>query len=327
MEQLVPVLLKYMEENCRPLVREKVSEELDETKGDLKQDLPQTVMDYINGEDGVPMLATIAKTMGDDFLERLKSVTDATIEMASDGMDIFLTDGVMGIAKKVITKTTEEDDESGGSGGFNMDFLQSGKEGMVNSTMAASAPMIKQTSDNLGNKISAHIPAAIGGAFQEFIDEHGGDKGLLGKAAGFFGKFMVGEDGPGEVTVQGGGTDRDVEETGGHTGSIQALVQKFLAPKVLLMIQPYLQRFEEKMTRTLDSELRNKIFSIDYIKAKVISMFTGGDDDGEGGGGTMATVLGALMGGGGKGGDGEGGNDPMALLGGLASKFLKGRED
>ncbi|KAF9981437.1 hypothetical protein BGZ75_007290 [Mortierella antarctica] len=333
MEQLLPVLMNYMEEHCRPLVQEKVSEELDETKGDLKQDLPHTIMDYITGDEANPMVAKIVTAMGDDFLERIKSVTEATIEMASDGMDLLLTDGVMGIAKKVITKTTEDDDENGGGGGFNMDFLQSGKEGMVNTTMAASAPMIKQASDNMGTKISAHFPAAVGGAVQEFIDEHGGDNGFLGTAAGFIGKFMGGEDGPGEATVQGGGTDKDIEETGGHKGKIQVMLQKILAPKVLLMIQPYLQRFEEKMTRTLDSELRNKIFSIDYIKAKVLSMLTGGDGEG-GGGGTLGVMLGALMGGGGRGkggddgdGDGDGGSDPMALLGGLASKFLKGRED
>ncbi|KAF9951045.1 hypothetical protein BGZ70_001142 [Mortierella alpina] len=144
---------------------------------------------------------------------------------------------------------------------------------------------------------------------------------------------MGGEDGPGEATVEGGGTDKDIEETGGHKGKIQVMLQKILAPKVLLMIQPYLQRFEEKMTRTLDGELRNKIFSIDYIKKKVISMLTG--DDGEGGedgeGNPLGAILGAVLGGGGggKGGDGDGDDDnnPMALFGGLASKFLKGRED
>ncbi|KAF9961309.1 hypothetical protein BGZ72_004230 [Mortierella alpina] len=328
MEQLLPMLMNYMEEHCRPLVQEKVSEELDETKGDLKQDLPHTIMDYITGDEANPMVAKIVTAMGDDFLERIKSVTESTIEMASDGMDLLLTDGVMGIAKKVITKTTEEDDGSGG--GFNMDFLQSGKEGMVTTTMAASAPMIKQASDNMGTKISAHFPAAVGGAVQEFIDEHGGDNGFLGTAAGFIGKFMGGDDGPGEVTVEGGGTDKDIEETGGHKGKIQVMLQRILAPKVMLMIQPYLQRFEEKMTRTLDSELRNKVFSIDYIKTKVLTMLTGGGGDGEGGG-TLGVMLGALMGGGkgkdGDDGDGDDGSDPMALLGGLASKFLKGRED
>ncbi|KAF9952066.1 hypothetical protein BGZ70_000748, partial [Mortierella alpina] len=73
MEQLVPLLMQYMEENCRPLVQEKVSEELDETKGDLKQDLPHTIMDYITGEEANPMVAKIVTAMGDDFLERIKS--------------------------------------------------------------------------------------------------------------------------------------------------------------------------------------------------------------------------------------------------------------
>lgn len=95
---------------------------------------------------------------------------------------------------------------------------------------------------------SAHFPAQIGGTIQEMIDDHGGADGLFGKAAGFLANFLISDDdGPGEHTVAGGGTDRDVEAVGGHTGKIQHMLQKFLAPKVLLMIQPYLQRFEAKM--------------------------------------------------------------------------------
>ncbi|KAG0216519.1 hypothetical protein BGX28_000033 [Mortierella sp. GBA30] len=332
MDQLAPLLINYIEEHARPLVQDKVTEELDETKVDLKQDLPHTIMAYITGDEANPMVAQIIKSMGEDFIDRVKSVTESTIDVASEGMDLLLTDGVMGIAKKVITKATA-DDENGG-GGFDLDFLKTGKEGMVTTTMAASAPVIKQASDNMGNKMSARIPAAIGGAIQEIIDEHGGDSGLLGKAAGLVGKWLGGSDGGHiEAVVEGGGSDRDIEETGGHKGKIQEMLQKILAPKVLLLVQPYLQRFETKMNRSLESELRNKVFSIDYIKSKALSMLTGGGGNGEGNG--FGNILGAILNKGShqnsqnndeSGGGGSGRGDAINLLGNLATQFLKNRE-
>ncbi|KAF9132865.1 hypothetical protein BGW39_011158 [Mortierella sp. 14UC] len=340
MDALTPILLNFLEEHARPHVQEKVTEELDETKVDLKKDLPDTLMDYIKGEEGFPMLANIISNMGDEFMEKVRAVTDATIETASEGMDLLLTNGVMNISKDVITSKTGGE----GSSGFNFDFLKSGKEGMVMTTLAASAPVIKQVSDNMGRKISAHIPAQIGGTIQEMIDEHGGADGLLGKAAGFVAKFLIpDEDGPGEHTVAEGGTDRDIEAVGGHKGSIQQMLQKFLAPKVLLIIQPYLQRFEAKMTTSLEGELRDKVFNFEYIKATALSALTGMSALGGAAGG-FGGLLGNFLGGGGKNDDDDdnnsgggksrrndddddgGSNDAMSTLSNLAGQFLKSRE-
>ncbi|KAF9550837.1 hypothetical protein EC957_011384 [Mortierella hygrophila] len=332
MDALTPILLNFLEEHARPHVQEKVSEELDETKVDLKKDLPDTMMDFIKGEDGIPMIANIISNLGDDFMEKIRRVTDSTIETASEGMDLLLTNGVMNISKDVLTSNTD----GKGASGFNFDFLKTGKEGMVMTTMAASAPVIKQVSDNMGRKISAHFPAQIGGTIQEMIDEHGGSDGLFGKAAGFLANFLISDkDGPGEHTVAGGGTDRDVEAAGGHTGKIQQMLQKFLAPKVLLMIQPYLQRFEAKMTRSLETELRGKVFNMEYIKSTALTAITGMG----GAAGGIGGILGSLLGGGKNrddddDNDGNGGNngrrrdddDPMKALTNLAGQFLKSRE-
>ncbi|KAF9084651.1 hypothetical protein BGX29_007219 [Mortierella sp. GBA35] len=332
MDALTPVLINFLEEHARPHVQEKVTEELGETKVDLKKDLPDTIMDYIKGDEGFPMIANIISNMGDDFMDKIRSVTDMTIETASEGMDLLLTNGVMNISKDVLTSKTDGE----GSSGFNFDFLKSGKEGMVMTTMAASAPVIKQVSDNMGRKISAHFPAQIGGAIQEMIDEHGGADGLLGKAAGFVAKFLISDDdGPGEQTVAAGGTDRDIEAVGGHKGTIQSMLQKFLAPKVMLMIQPYLQRFEEKMTSSLEGELRGKVFNIEYIKATALTALTGMAALSAQGGG-FGGLIGSFLGGGGRGGDGDdddndgqkgGGNDTMSTLTNLAGQFMKNREN
>ncbi|KAF9114921.1 hypothetical protein BGX27_009468 [Mortierella sp. AM989] len=345
MDALAPILMKFLEEHARPHVQEKVTEELDETKVDLKRDLPGTIFDQIQSADSNPVVAQVAESMGDKLIDRIKSVTAVTVETASEGMDILLTNGVMNIARGILMKQTEEE----GKGGFNMDFLNSGKEGMVQTAMAASAPVIKQVSGNIGNKISAHIPASIAGAIQEIIDEHGGASGALGLAAGLVAKFMGGDDddGPGEETVAGGGTERDIEKVGGHTGAIQRLLQKILAPKILLWIQPYMQKFEEKMTSSLEGELRGKVFSVEYIKSTAFAMLTGGMGalGGEGGGG-IGGLIGSFFGGGDDDDDddnrksssgGGGGNkkdddddgevNPMDLVGNLASQFLKSRED
>ncbi|KAG0322102.1 hypothetical protein BGZ99_003523 [Dissophora globulifera] len=369
MESLTPLLVNFLEEHARPHVQTKVTEEIDETKVDLKQDLPGTIMENVQGEDSNPLVAQVVAAMGDKFLERVKRVTDVTVETASEGMDLLLTNGVMNIARGIIVKSSEE--EGGDKGGFNFDFLKQGRDGMVKATMAASAPVIKQVSDNIGRKIRqvthlglknpphqhsvggdgnshdsviairdddeaivAHFPAAIGGSIQEMIDEHGGSNGALGMAAGFMAKFMGG-DGPGEVTVAGGGTTKDVEDVGGHTGGIQRMLQNLLAPKILLMIQPYLQRFEAKMTTSLETELRSKVFSPDYIKQTVMEMLTGGDDD-DGKGGSGGSGFGNLIGaflhkndrdeGGHSGGQGGSDDDPMKAIGNLASKFFSSRE-
>ncbi|KAF9182677.1 hypothetical protein BGZ51_005743 [Haplosporangium sp. Z 767] len=323
MEGLTTMLVKYLEDFARPHVQEKVTEEIDETKVDLKRDLPETIMSYITGEEANQIVAQIVSNMGEDFIEKVRSVTNATVDMASEGMDLLLTNGVMNIAKGVITRDADEE----GNGGFDLDFLKSGKEGMVATTMAASSPVIKQVRDNMGRKISSHFPAAIGGAIQEVIDEHGGDNGPLGFAAGLMAKFMGGDDDePVAQAVGGGGDSRDISATGGHEGKIQRLLQKILAPKILLMIQPYLQKFEEKMTMSLEDELRNKVFSIDYIKQTVMSMLTGGDGNGGSGGSGFGNLLGAFMKGksddnGGSGGGGQ--SDALGAIGNLASQFFK----
>ncbi|KAG0285912.1 hypothetical protein BGZ98_005289 [Dissophora globulifera] len=349
MDSLTPLLMNFLEEKARPHVQSKVTEEIDETKVDLKQDLPGTIMENVQGEDSNPLVAQVVAAMGDKFLERVKKVTDVTVETASEGMDLLLTNGVMNIARGIIAKTSDE--EGGDKGGFNFDFLKQGRDGMVKATMAASAPVIKQVRMMVGaiivypantsyfdfafsTVISAHFPAAIGGSIQEMIDEHGGSNGALGMAAGFMAKFMGG-DGPGDATVAGGGTTKDIEDVGGHTGGIQRMLQNLLAPKILLMIQPYLQRFEAKMTTSLESELRTKVFSPDYIKQTVMEMLTGGDDD-DGKGGSGGSGFGDLLGaflhkndrdeGGHSGGQGGSDDDPMKAIGNLASKFFSSRE-
>ncbi|GJJ79108.1 hypothetical protein EMPS_11467 [Entomortierella parvispora] len=331
MDSLTPLLMNFLEEHARPHVQDKVSEELTETKGELKSEMPDMIKEHITGPESHPLVAQIVSSMGDDFMERVRQITDITIETASEGMDLLLTNGVMNIAKGVLTKKNEDE----GEGGFNMDFLKSGKEGMIETTMAASTPVIKQVSDNMGRKISAHFPAQIGSSIQEMIDEHGGANGMLGMAAGFMAKFMTkggdgSSDGPGERTIAAGGTEQDVEV--GHPGSIQQLIQKLLAPKIMLLIQPYLQKFEAKMNNSLEGELRNKVFSVDYIKSTVMNMITGLEEGGNGQSG-FGNLIGAFLhkkSGSGR-GDREDGeerdNDPMAALSALASGFLKSREN
>ncbi|KAG0255599.1 hypothetical protein BG011_005040 [Mortierella polycephala] len=249
MDQLTPMLMSILEKQARPNVQQKITEQINTTKGDLKKDLPNTIMASIKGNDGNgggnAMISQIIDSLGPNFMSRVTSVTNASIDTASEGMDALLTNGVINIAKKVLTQNSG-DGQAGERGGFNFDFLKSGKEGMVNTTMAASAPVIKQVSDNMGNKLSSSIPASIGGAIQKMADEKGGAGGAIGMAAGLMSKFMGG-DGPGDHSVSGGGDTRTVEASGGHTGGIQQMLQKLLAPKILLLLQPYMQKFEAQM--------------------------------------------------------------------------------
>ncbi|KAF9322273.1 hypothetical protein BG003_003284 [Podila horticola] len=319
MEQLTPLLFNYLEENARPHVQDRVAEEIDDTKVNLKRDLPQTIMDYIKGvgehaEQSNAFIAQIANHLGDDFIDTIRSITETTVEIASEGMDLLLTNGVMNVAKGVISKTTDE--EGGNSSGFNLDFLQQGKEGMVSSTMVMSSPVIKQVSANITKKIAAHIPAKVGGSVQEWIDEHGGSGGLLGKAAGFVAGFLNDDDDDKKQTVAEGGTERDIQEAGGHAGKIQLAIQKYLGPKVLSMIMPYMQRFEEKMHGSLEGELRGKVFSVEYIKSKVLGMITGGGDS------PFGAILGAFMGKAAGGGGGDDGDDEGGSGGGMKSLLM-----
>ncbi|KAF9902314.1 hypothetical protein BX616_001979 [Lobosporangium transversale] len=343
MSQLVPLLMNFVEQQARPHVQEKVTEQLNSTRTDLKNDLPNTIINFLSGNDGNneggnSMVSQILSKLGPNFPNRLRSVTDTTVDTASEGMDTLLTNGVLSIAKSVLSKNAPEGAEGQGQdvGGLNFAFLKSGKEGMVNTTMAASKPVIKQVSDNMGNKLSSSIPAAIGGVIQQLIDENSTANGALGMAAGLMSKFMGSNNAPGNTTPPNdGGTEEDIQRTGGHTGRIQQLLQNLLAPKILLLLQPYLQKFEAQMAETLENDLRTKVFSPEYIKQTVLAMLTGaGGQGGSGAGAILGGVMNSFLK---KNSDNnnsqqnsEGGdkNTKQALgaLGDLASSFLKNRK-
>ncbi|KAI7819430.1 hypothetical protein BC939DRAFT_460227 [Gamsiella multidivaricata] len=269
MNQLGPLLLNYVEQQARPHVETKVTEQLNDTKGDLKSDLPSTIMSFLTGKDGSgegtnPMVSQIISQLGPNFMNRLTSVTNMTVDTSSEGMDTLLTNGVINTAKNVLTQqSTAANGGAPETGGIDFDFFKNGKEGMVNSAMTASMPIIKQVSENMGNKMSSSFPAAIGGAIQQLIDENGSANGALGTAAGLMSKFM-GSHGPGDQPVNGGGDAGDVHATGGQTGGIQQLFQNLLSPKILLLLQPYLQKFEVQMASTsfnrLSTAVNNELF-------------------------------------------------------------------
>ncbi|KAF9976331.1 hypothetical protein BGZ73_008761 [Actinomortierella ambigua] len=331
MDQLVPVLMNFLEEKARPHVQGKVTEEVDEAKVDMKESLPDQALDFIKGvgeageASGNALIAMIVDKIGGDSLkERIKTVTNLTVDTASEGMDLLLTNGIMNVAKGVMTNTLSED---GGSSGFNFDFLKSGKEGMVDTTMTLSQPVIKQVSGNIGRKISSHLPAAIGGSIQEMIDSTGGSFSPIGMAAKLFMK-VAGVDDDDEDTSANRGGDDAAKTEGGHLGPIQKALQKLLAPKILEFIGPYMEKFEAKMNTSLEGELRNKVFNLDYIKQTALSMLTGASENAGG----IGALVGAFMGAGRKGGDdddeqsgGGGGGDALNLLGNLAQNFLKNR--
>ncbi|KAF9938230.1 hypothetical protein BGZ67_000375 [Mortierella alpina] len=334
MNQLVPMLMNFVEQQARPPLQEKVTEQISTTKADLKNDLPNTIMAYLsggdgNGSQGDPVISTIISKLGPSFTNRLSSVTNVTVDTASEGMDTLLTNGVLNIAKSVLTQNAGNAEDGSGAGGINFDFLKSGKEGMVSTTMAASGPVIKQVSDNMANKLSSSLPAALGGAIQKLIDENGGAGGMLGTAAGLMSKFLkMGGDGPGDQTVKGGGDSSDVQAVGGHAGGIQQLLQSVLAPKILLLIQPYMQTFEAKMRESLENELRTKVFSPDYIKQTVMGMLTGGGGQNGGAAGVLGGVMNAFMQNGkqnGQQGASNGQSNALDAIGNLASSFLKNK--
>ncbi|KAG0032026.1 hypothetical protein BGZ82_006709 [Podila clonocystis] len=324
MDKLTPLLMNFIEQSARPPVQAKVTEQLNSTKTDLKSSLPSTVMSYLTGASseggsGNAMISQLVNSLGPSFANTLSSVTNTTVDTASDGMDTLLTNGVLNIAKGVLTKSAGQE---GQQGGFNFDFLSQGKEGMVSTTLAASAPVIKQVRENMGIKLSTHFPQAIGQALQQLVDQNGGSGGAMGMAAGLMSQFLGG----------GGnsGANGERAQGGGSGGAIQQMLQNFLGPKILQLIQPYLQKFEAQMTASLENELRTKVFSPDFIKSTVMGMLTG-EGGGEGGGGGAGGAIGGLMnaflknGSNGQGGGGVGGGQAEALnaLGNFASSFLK----
>ncbi|KAF9429987.1 hypothetical protein BGZ76_001005 [Entomortierella beljakovae] len=338
MDSLAPILMNFLEEHGRPPLQEKVTEEVDENKVDLKRELPGSIAEQLQGPDTNPIVSQVADGLGDKLVDHIKSITEAAVEVASEGMDLLLTDGIMNIARGILMKQTEEE----GNRGFNMDFLNQGKEGMIQTTMVASGPVIKQVSGNIGHKISAHIPARLATYIQEYIDDHGGASGFVGTAAGLIAKFMGGsddedddDDGPDEEN------QRAIEASGGKPGPIQRMLKKLLSPKILEWVKPYMEKFEKKLNTTLESELRGKIFSVDYIKQKAFAMLTGISSEGGGGGfgGLLSSFITGKIGGGddddddkpkkSSGGDDDDDNDksdPMQMFGSLASQFLKNRE-
>ncbi|KAG0373952.1 hypothetical protein BGX24_011028 [Mortierella sp. AD032] len=326
MDKVTPLLMNFLEQQARPQVQSKVTEQLNTTKGDLKNDLPNTILNYLTGKDGAganPMISQLVSTLGPNLLKSVTSVTNSTVDTASEGMDTLLTNGIMNIAKSVLTQgATNADGGAPETGGINFDFLKSGKEGMVNTTMAASEPVIKQVSENMSAKISSSIPGAIGNALQSMMGQQaGGAGGALGMAAGLMSNFMN----HGNASAPAGATG--VPAAAG-SGPIQQLCQSMLGPKIAMLLKPFLAKFETQMAQTLEKELRNKIFSSDYIKSTVMGMLSGSGGAGGAGNAILGGVMNAMMGGNGNHAAGAGGQQSgqaaaLNALGSLASSFMK----
>ncbi|KAF9910354.1 hypothetical protein EC991_006853 [Linnemannia zychae] len=326
MDKVAPLLMNFLEQQARPQVQAKVTEQLNATKGDLKSELPNTILNYLSGKDGAganPMISQLVSTLGPNLLKSVTSVTSSTVDTASEGMDTLLTNGVMNIAKSVLTQGAGN--SAGGApeaGGINFDFLKSGKEGMVNTTMAASEPVIKQVSENMSAKISSAIPGAIGNALQSMMGQQGGAGGALGMAAGLMSNFM--NHGNATAPAAAGVAPGVPAATG--SGPIQQLCQSMLGPKIAMLLKPILAKFETQMAQTLERELRNKIFSSDYMKSTVMGMLTGGGGSGGVGNALLGGAMNAMMGGNGNGAAGgqqSGQAAALNALGSLASSFLK----
>jgi len=98
--------------------------------------------------------------------------------------------------------------------------------------------------------LSEHLPASIGGRVQEWIDEHGGDGGFIGMAAGLVGKLMGGDDDDeddGDTPEVRAQKKASLEKAGVRTGKMQRIITSILGPKVADFIIPHIQKFEEKM--------------------------------------------------------------------------------
>ncbi|KAG0202970.1 hypothetical protein BGX33_009364 [Mortierella sp. NVP41] len=311
MDKVAPLLMSFLEQQARPQVQTKVTEQLNSTKGDLKANLPSTIIGYLSGKDGnggggSPMISQLISSLGPNLLHSVSSVTNATVDTASEGMDTLLTNGIMNIAKSVLTQSSAGNAEGGPAetGGINFDFLKSGKEGMVNTTMAASKPVIKQVSENMSAKLSSAIPGVIGNALQQMMGQQGGGGGAtsdaLGMAAGLMSDFMNGSNSTGAASI--------------------------LGPKIATLLKPFLAKFETQMAQTLEKELRTKIFSSDYIKSTVMGMLTGGGKASGAGNALLEGVMNAMMGGNGNhtnDGQQSGQAAAMNALGNFASSFMK----
>ncbi|KAG9071964.1 hypothetical protein KI688_006183 [Linnemannia hyalina] len=329
MNNVTPLLMSFLDQQARPHVQGKVTEQLNTTKGDLKNDLPNTILNYLSGKDshdgagGNPMISELVSTLGPNVLKSVSSVTNSTVDTASEGMDTLLTNGIMNIAKSVLAqRATNADGGPAETGGINFDFLRSGREGMVNTTMSASEPVIKQVSENMSAKLSSAIPGAIGNALQSMMNQQaGGAGGAMGMTAGLMSSFMN----HGNTTTPANPADGAATVAGGNE-PIQQLCQSMLGPKIATLLKPYLANFETQMTQTLENELREKVFSSDYIKLTVMGMLTGSGKDGAGN--VLGGVMNAMMGnhsGANNANDGQQSGQPSTLnaLGSLASSFMK----
>ncbi|KAF9134578.1 hypothetical protein BGW39_006518 [Mortierella sp. 14UC] len=184
------------------------------------------------------------------------------------------------------------------AGGINFDFLKAGKEGMVNTTMNASEPVIKQVSENMSAKISSAIPGAIGNALQSMMGQQaGGTGGALGMATGLMLTFMN----HGNATAPAGTDVAPGVLAAAGSGPIQQLCQNMLGPKITMLLKPFLAKCKTQMAQTLERKLRNKIFSSDYIKSTVMGMLTGIGGAGGAGNAILGGVMNAMMGGNGNG--------------------------
>ncbi|KAF8939762.1 hypothetical protein BGZ47_008047 [Haplosporangium gracile] len=335
MDKATPLFMSFLDQQARPQVQAKVTEQLSTTKGDLKNDLPSTILNYLSDKDahndagGNSMISQLISTLGPSLLKSVSSVTNTTVDTTSEGMDTLLTNGIMNIAKSVLTqRATNANGGPPETGGINFDFLKSGKEGMVNTTMAASEPVIKQVSENMSAKLSSAIPGAIGNALQSMMGQQaGGSGGAMGMAAGLM-SFIS----HGNTTAPANPSGTAAPIAGGNE-SIQQLCQRMLRPNIATLLRPYLAKFETQMAQTLERELREKVFSSDYIKATVMGMLTGGSQSGTGKG-LLGGVVNAMMGGHGgtnnannanNANDGQQSSHGSALnaLGNLANSFLK----
>lgn len=275
MDKIAPLFTSFLDQQARPQVQAKVTEQLNSTKGDLKHDLPTTILNYLSGKDGNegassnPMVSQLVSTLGPNLLKSITSVTDSTVDTASEGMDTLLTNGIMNIAKSVLTQSaTNANGGPAETGGINFDFLRSGKEGMVSTTMAASEPVIKQVSENMSAKLSSAIPGAIGNTLQSMMGQQaggsggpGGSGGALGMAAGLMSTLMHHGNGtaPTDSAATAGGAAAPnagaapdaggAAPVAGGNGPIQQLCQNMLGPKIALLLKPYLAKFETQMVK------------------------------------------------------------------------------
>ncbi|KAF9929992.1 hypothetical protein FBU30_001011 [Linnemannia zychae] len=329
MDKVSSLLVSFLEQQARPQIQAEVTQQLNSTKADLKNDLPNTILNYLTGKDGNgdgdPTMSQLVSNLGPNLLKSVSSVTNSTVDTASEGMDTLLTNGIMNIAKSVLTKEgAGATDGDPSAGGINFDFLRKGKEGMVGTTLNASEPVVKQVSENMSAKLSSSIPGAIGDALQSMVNQHArGASGAIGMAADMLSNFMSGNNNSADTNAAASAPNA---ATGGNNESIQQLCKSLLSPKIATLLKPYLAKFEAQTMKKLENELRTKVFSTEYIKSTVMGMLTGSNGQNSAGQGILGTAMNAMVG-----GNNNNANDSqhsgqasaLNALGNLANTFLK----